>query len=251
MLPVHGASMLTVGDSSYRLLGENVAYLVAIKVATRASFAGAMGISVQAVGMLIRGETKELKPSNVAKAARHVGLTSDDLITRNLRREQWRPETHLRVSEARGKYGAGPLIYFPVLNIAGSAGPGIEAGELEIVDELAFKREWITKKGWETRQLFVHKVKGNSMAHWMPHGNVALLHRGDSVIRETDDPYENVFGLNDSHDGFRFKRIIPQSDGSLILNSFNEDKKQYPDERRAGDELGSLGIVGRVVWRGG
>lgn len=235
---------------SYRLLGANIAYLVAIKAATRASFAGAMGISVQAVGQLIRGETKELKPSNVAKAAKHVGLSSDDLITRDLRRDQWHPQEHLRAAEPGAKYSAAPLVYFPVLSLAGAGGPGTEDGELEIIDELAFKRDWIKKKGWEPKQLFVAKVKGDSMAHWMPEGNVALVHRGDSVIRETTDPYENVFALMDGP-AFRFKKIEPDPDGALRLVSFNDDKKQYPDERRAGQEIGSINIIGRVVWRGG
>src|SRR5690349_3157728 len=119
-------SMLVMEDA-YRLLGDNVAYLVAIGVCTRATLAAAMGVSVQAVGQLIRGETKELKPSNLAKAARHVGLSSDDLITRNLRREQWHPQVHLRAIGTRedpagyqAKRDAPALIYFPVLSIAGS-----------------------------------------------------------------------------------------------------------------------------------
>lgn len=241
--------MLVMGDS-YRQLGDNIAYLVAIKAATRASFAGAMDISVQAVGQLIRGETKELKPSNLAKAAKHVGLTSDDLISRNLRREQWHPNSHLQAAEPGAKYNAAPLIYFPVLSLAGAGGPGTEDGELEIIDELAFKRDWIKKKGWEPRQLFVAKVRGDSMAHYMPDGNVALIHRGDSVIHDTMDPYKNVFALMDGP-AFRFKKIDPESDGSLTLKSFNEDKAQYPDERRAGQEINSVHIIGRVVWRGG
>jgi phage repressor protein C with HTH and peptisase S24 domain len=249
MLLTAAVSMLVMGDN-FRLLGDNIAYLVAIKAASRASFADAMGISVQAVGQLIRGETKELKPSNVAKAAKHVGLTSDDLIIRNLRREQWHPQSHLRVSEPGTKYDAAPLIYFPVLSLAGAGGPGTEDGELEIVDELAFKRDWVKKKGWEPRQLFIAKVKGDSMAPYMPSGNVALVHRGDSVIRDSEDPYENVFALMDGP-AFRFKKVHIAGDGSLLLKSFNYDKAQFPDERRAGQEINSVHIIGRVVWRGG
>jgi phage repressor protein C with HTH and peptisase S24 domain len=255
-------SMLAM--ATYRLLGDNIAYLVAIKVASRGSLAEAMGTSVQAVGQLIRGETKELKPSNLAKAARHVGLTSDDLITRNLRLEQWHPDNHLRATgtredapEYRVKREAPALIYFPVLSIAGSGGPGTEGdGALEVIDEIAFKRTWIRKKGWEPKQLFVHHVKGDSMADWMPDGNIALVHRGDLIVREhPGGPYENVFALQDGS-AYRFKQIVPQEDGSLILHSFNQarddrNKLLYPDERRAWDELESLHIIGRVVWRGG
>lgn len=250
MLPTRGASMLAMKDN-VRLLGLNLAYLVAIKATTRAALADAMGISTQAVGQVIRGDTKELKPSNLVKAAKLVGLSSDDLVTRDLRRENWHPATHLRVAEPGAKYDV-PLLYLPVLSLAGSGGPGTEDDELEIIDELAFKVSWVKKNRWEPKQLYVAGVKGNSMAHWMPEGNKAVIHRGDSVIRDNDDPYDNVFALMDGS-AFRYKKIVPAPDGSIILRSFNEDKKQYPDERRAGQEVDSimLGIIGRVVWRGG
>lgn len=239
-------------------VGDNIAYLVAIKAATRAALAEAMDVSVQAIGQLIRGETKELKPSNVARAAKYLGLTSDDLILRDLRREGWSPDFVVETKDGHKAFieikaratQDSDLIYLPVLSLPGSAGPGIEDEELSIVGGLAWKRSWIRKNGWEPRQLFVSPVKGMSMAHWMPDGNRAVIHRGDNVIKETDDPYENVFALMDGP-AFRFKKLIPQSDGSIVLHSFNEDKKQYPDERRSEQELDSLHIIGRVVCRVG
>lgn len=69
-----------------QLLGKNVAYLVDdLKIASRADLADAMGVSVSAVGQIIRNESKGLKPLNLVKAAKRLGVGIEDLVIEDLR----------------------------------------------------------------------------------------------------------------------------------------------------------------------
>lgn len=68
-------------------LAENVAHLVYNGQTTRAELAEQLGVTVQAVGKLIRGESKGLKPLNLVNAARHLGYSVEDLVCRDLKRE--------------------------------------------------------------------------------------------------------------------------------------------------------------------
>jgi len=74
--------------STQNHLGANVAYLVETGKATRAELAAQLGISVQAVGKLIRGETGGFKPLNLVNAAKFLGFTVEDLVCRDLRRDK-------------------------------------------------------------------------------------------------------------------------------------------------------------------
>lgn len=68
------------------LLGVNIGYLCDVrKLITRAELAEALGMSPQNIGQLIRGENKGMKPLNLVKAAKRVGLTVEQLITQDVR----------------------------------------------------------------------------------------------------------------------------------------------------------------------
>lgn len=138
-------------------------------------------------------------------------------------------------------------------------GPRIESGtggisiswEHEEVDKShAFQREFIQRNGWEVARLKIFKNHGQSNAPWIMDGDAVMVHLGDTAIVDSDDPTDNVFAIQYGEHS-RFKRIVPLYDGAVILRSFNSDKSLYPDERVAGDELDSLQVLGRVVWRGG
>lgn len=131
------------------------------------------------------------------------------------------------------------------------SGPGGISWEHEEVDRShAFQREFIQENGWDVARLKILKNHGHSNAPWIMDGDAVMIVLGDNKIVESDDPTKNVFALQYGEHS-RFKRIVPQHDGSVLLRSFNPDKGTYPDERVAGDELDSLAIIGRVVWRGG
>ena len=131
------------------------------------------------------------------------------------------------------------------------SGHGGVSWEHEEIDRShAFQREFIQQNGWDPARLKILKNHGHSNAPWIMDGDAVMVHLGDNRILESDDPTKNVFAIQYG-DHSRFKRVVPQHDGSVLLTSFNPDKSTYRDERVAGDELDSLAIIGRVVWRGG
>lgn len=168
------------------------------------------------------------------------------------------PKTNLHVADAPTVYDpSNPVSYEKYVFVNRVRGPIIESGtggiswEHEEVDRShAFQRDFILKNGWDVARLKIFKNKGNSNAPWIMDGDAVMVHLGDTALHESDDPTENVFAIQYGEHS-RFKRVVPQHDGAVLLRSFNSDKQAYPDERLAGDELGSLAIIGRVVWRGG
>jgi phage repressor protein C with HTH and peptisase S24 domain len=113
-----------------------------------------------------------------------------------------------------------------------------------------FPKDWVLKEGLDESRLKIFENSGMSNWPWIMPGDHVLVHLDDRQMADSDDPTKNVFALQYGEHS-RFKRIVPQHDGSVLLRSFNPDKQAYPDERVAGDELDSLAIIGRVVWRGG
>lgn len=168
------------------------------------------------------------------------------------------PKHLLHAGDTPAVYDAGrPVSDDNYVFVSKVRGPIIESGtggiswEHEEVDRShAFQRDYIVQNGWDVTRLKIFKNKGNSNAPWIMDGDAVMVHLGDNGIRESDDPTENVFAIQYGEHS-RFKRIVPQHDGSVLLRSFNFDKQAYPDERVAGQELDSLAIIGRVVWRGG
>lgn len=158
----------------------------------------------------------------------------------------------LGISEPSSAYDSSRYVFANKVN-----GPIIQSGtggiswEHEEVDRShAFQRDWINKKGLDITRCKIFKNHGDSNAPWLRAGDAVMVQLGDTAIRDTDDPTENVFALQYGEHS-RFKRLVLQHDDSVLLRSFNPDKSLYPDERIAGDELSSLAIIGRVVWRGG
>lgn len=68
------------------ILGQNIGLLVdELKICTRAELANALGITKEAVGQLIRGQTKGFKPINLVAAARFLRMDTEELVTVELR----------------------------------------------------------------------------------------------------------------------------------------------------------------------
>lgn len=70
-------------------LQDNIAYLDESEQLNRKAFADAIGISVQAVGQLIRGESKGLKPLNLMAAAEFLNITMEQLVTLRMRDQKF------------------------------------------------------------------------------------------------------------------------------------------------------------------
>lgn len=211
-----------------------------------ADLARACSISAAAVSEWLSGQTKGLKPANLSAAAQFLGVQTDWLATGE-------------GAKSRNMIGEPEAIYSPeryvfankVVGAIIQSGNGGITWEHEEVDQThAFQRTWIEKEGLDIKRCKIFKNHGNSNAPWIMEGDAVLVHLGDRRITNSEDPTDNVFAVQYGEHS-KFKRLMPQHDGSILLRSFNPDKSLYPDERVAGDELESLAIIGRVAWRGG
>lgn len=105
MVPIPRATMFSaMKEPNELLLGQNVGWFVKTKRTSRLAIAEAVDMTVQGVGALIRGKSKHMRPVNLVKLALHLGVTAEDLVTRDFTK----PNTaeSLSVSEPAALYAA-------------------------------------------------------------------------------------------------------------------------------------------------
>lgn len=102
--------MLSMIDNEL-LLGQNVAHLVkTLNVCEVKDLAAAIGITPAAIGQLMSGQTKGLKPLNLVKAARFFGVPAELLVTTDFQAHPELPQivmAHVGVEETEPVYGLG------------------------------------------------------------------------------------------------------------------------------------------------
>lgn len=128
---------------------------------------------------------------------------------------------------------------------AGSCGDGYLNDHIEIRGTLAFKREWLIKKGLNPKSLSVIYSKGDSMWPTLKDGAVLLIDHSQKDLRDGD-----IYAL--LRDGETLiKRLFKQWDNSWKISSDNPDKNKYPDNILSARDVSTLSMIGRVVWQGG
>lgn len=129
----------------------------------------------------------------------------------------------------------------PRLDARASAGPGTENTNAQVIEKLAFRRDWLARMGVDASRAVLVSVKGDSMAPGLQDGDLALIDRRRQEVRSG-----NVYALTDTDGSTRVKRIDLLPEG-LILRS---DAPQYPTEFRAPGDANRVQIIGQVVWSG-
>lgn len=131
-----------------------------------------------------------------------------------------------------------------------AAGAGSQAGE-EIIDQLAFRRDWLKRIGLRPNSARLARVTGASMEPTLSEGDMVLIDTSVTeprVVRR--DPRDRrrspIYAIADAG-GARIKRIERPEPDQLMLLSDNID---YPPELLHGHDLKELKIIGRVVWWG-
>lgn len=131
-----------------------------------------------------------------------------------------------------------------------SAGPGLQNGDAEIIDQLAFRRSWLAEAGVSAAQARVARVRGDSMAPGISDGDLVLIDTarglGDIARRKPKDrrPPPIYAFIQDGE--ARVKRLERASDRTLILIS---DNPSFPAEVVDVSTRG-FEILGQVVWSG-
>ncbi len=131
------------------------------------------------------------------------------------------------------------FVFIPIYNIRASAGHnGIWDSE-QIVDTLAFRRDWIKASldGAHTESLVAAMVSGDSMEPTLRHRDKILVDRSDTAL--SDDIY--VLNLDGSVYVRRLQRL---PDGCISVISDNQ--ATFPAFKIPADRVSNLVIGGRV-----
>lgn len=129
-----------------------------------------------------------------------------------------------------------------------AAGDGRENGTEEIVDYLAFRRDWLRRVGVAPGNAALARVDGESMQPSIWHGDMVMIDRSRVEVpvraRATESRHRSpVYALlEDGH--ARVKRIERPSPDQLVLISDN------PEFAPQFVHTGTVTVIGKVVWWG-
>lgn len=167
----------------------------------------------------------------------------------------------LRMELGFGIEGPSPL---QTLNVDGSdythiplhdallaAGSGACNGTEEVIENLAFRKDWLKRIGVSASAARLARVQGDSMQPSLWHGDMILIDGRSNAPPERakdqrDQRRSPIFALLDNGEA-RVKRIQRISEDTLMLLSDNTD---YQPELRQGKALSDLRVIGKVVWWG-
>ena len=130
----------------------------------------------------------------------------------------------------------------PLYGVEASAGPGAENHGAEIVDQLAFQRDWLRKMNVRPADACLLRVRGDSMTPGLRDGDVALVDRGRTSIRNG-----RVYAFVDLDRQARIKRLQRLDDSTLLIRYDNPD---YTWELYRGTDMNRVEMIGEVVWSG-
>lgn len=257
-----------------QLLRANLAYLMERADLNPNSLAVAAKVKQPTVFRILRGESSEPRDSTLRPLAEFfnvpvVALKSVDIKTAlespdspdAARLRQWRSmEAAYKigatiaeiVANDPGRPDGGSArdgyVQVPRLNVQVAAGNGIEPSQVEVQSTLAFRQDWLIKKGLSPDQLEVYDAKGDSMSPYIEDGDVLLVDVSGRTVPRNNE----IWVLwQDAPFGVRVKRLLYRENGDLIIRSDNSDKFTYPDEIVTTPEMHTVKTVGKVVWRGG
>lgn len=177
-----------------------------------------------------RGNERDHPIENLMKLARVLGL---DVYIGPPRRS--RQERVIQIDSQ--DYAS-----IPLYGVEASAGPGAENHGAEIVDELAFQRAWLRKMNVRPADACLMRVRGDSMTPGLRDGDVVLVNRGRTSIRNG-----RVYAFVDLDQQARIKRLERLDDSTLLIRSDNPD---HTSELRRGTDMNRIEMIGEVVWSG-
>jgi len=132
------------------------------------------------------------------------------------------------------------FVDIPVYNVELSAGNGVAAGEVEVIEYYPISQKILDEHQLSSSEVGVLKIKGQSMEKTLWHDDLVLVQT--SIKRPISS---KVFAVA-LDDELRVKRFSKQMTGSWRVISDNEDKGLYPDETISHDNIDNLNIIGCV-----
>jgi phage repressor protein C with HTH and peptisase S24 domain len=128
------------------------------------------------------------------------------------------------------------FVYVPQLDGRISAGGGI-VPEPAVKTQIAFRRDWIVKKGKPENMLLI-KVSGDSMEPTLYEGDLVLIDKRRDFL----DPQGGIYAIA-IDDSIMIKRL--QADPSGKVRIISDNKSLYPPMEADPDKVR---INGKVIW---
>lgn len=132
-----------------------------------------------------------------------------------------------------------------------SAGPGVENGDVAIIDHLVFRQEWLRKIDVKPEAAAMARVSGDSMAPGIQSGDLVMI---DTTRREVPVHKKNrlptrlpIFAFMQDSEA-RVKRLERRPKEQILV--LYSDNKDMPPELIAESDAHVLNILGQVVWSG-
>jgi phage repressor protein C with HTH and peptisase S24 domain len=154
-------------------------------------------------------------------------------------------ESREEATEYRGERDLLPAdeyVLVPRYDVTASAGPGALVQSEQVVDHLAFKRDWVKRLGLEAGQLALITAKGDSMEPTIRDGYLLLVD-----LRQHQATADAIYILRFDHELIA-KRLQRLFTGEVKIKS---DNPAYDEQLVPVDQVNKLNIVGKVVWGGG
>lgn len=198
---------------------------------TSAEFASAAGLNPSAVSLIMKGK-REIGELQARKIERALGLPLG-----------WMDEEN--PNDAKQTTRPDPLQGYSFIQQYDNA---LAAGHSAInefdnpKDALAFKSEWLKRKGLNPDNLVIVYATGDSMEPVIREKDVLMIDTSQKAIIDG-----KIYGFT-SGDGARVKQLFQKTGGGLKVCSLN---KAHYDEDLTAEEAASINIIGRVVWCGG
>lgn len=128
-----------------------------------------------------------------------------------------------------------------------AAGGGRSNQSEEVVEYLAFRRDWLRRLGVSPSYAVLARASGDSMQPCLWDGDMVLIDKSQTEISVRPASAKRgrspIYALLDDGEA-RIKRIDRPGDGHIILTSDNPD---YPPEFVS---IENLIIIGKVLWWG-
>lgn len=132
--------------------------------------------------------------------------------------------------------------FIPLYDARVSQGHGSWSEGVKVLTKLAFTRYSLRKKGLEPAQLAAVRVDGDSNEPILSDGDTVMVDLSRNVLQG------EAFYVIRIDDLLYAKRLQREIDGSILVISANP---AYRVITVPPSQLGSLQVIGRVVWAGG
>jgi phage repressor protein C with HTH and peptisase S24 domain len=201
------------------------------KFASVADLARVIGVSDNAIYKWLSGRGQP-SVANLVALARAAEVSVEWLAT-------GREDTGTKRPTVRGTDQNG-FAYVARYDVKGPAARGGPLRSEQIVDYLAFKKEWVRSRlNADPRNLLLIEAVGDSMAPTLEESDLLLVDLGEPGFR-----HDGIYVLRRENE-LAVKRLQRRPDGTLNIIS---DNPAYESSVVASD---SVRIIGRVIWGAG